>query len=329
MDFGQFLEEEMVARHSVENARGSEDDAVGGAEGGDEDGESDRASGPRSQDGRCGRGGDGFARGGGRGAERIEISDDGDEVETCERKGTEQERARESSLWFDDFSGAVRAELPTFVGPENGDHGQAEIREKRKTGSRRAERRGNFAHVMAERKKNGAEDHDDSDFNQRGPVLQIGAFACAPDVDGGNHRDHRDGDDRGLEWRERNNFGEIARKGASERGDRAAGNHQKQTPAIEKSGHATEAIANKNIEAAGFGIGGGAVGVGERAEEREDAADNPDEEGGADGAVELAKDQAGSEEDAGADDRADEEKEEVAFAKRAEKRGHSRGLIAG
>src|ERR1700687_2453653 len=171
---------------------------------------------------------------------------------------------------------------------------------------------------MAEREQHGAEDDDDSDFDQRGPILQVGAFARAPDVDGGDHGDHYDGDDGGLERRERNNLREIAREGARKRGDGAAGNHQKQAPAVKKSGHAAEAIADKDVEAAGFGIGGGEFGIGERAEEGQDAADNPDEERVADGAVELAKDQAGSEEHAGADDRADKEEKEIAFAERAE-----------
>src|SRR5258708_1786895 len=107
---------------------------------------------------------------------------------------------------------------------------------------------------------------------------------------------------------------------------------QEQTPAVEESWHAAEAIANEDVEAASFGIGGGEFGVGERAEEREDAADDPDEERIADGAIELAKDEAGSEEDSRADDGADEEEKEVAFAEGAEERsasGRGRGFGIG
>src|SRR4029077_16139093 len=143
---------------------------------------------------------------------------------------------------------------------------------------------------MAEGEEHGAEDDDDSDFDEGGPVLQVGAFPGAPNVDGGDDGDHGDGDDDGFEGCEGDDFGEIAGEGSGEGCDGAAGNHKEQAPAIEEGRHATEAIANENVEAAGFGIGGGELGVSERAEEREEAADDPDEEGIADGAIELAED---------------------------------------
>src|SRR5216683_2275065 len=180
---------------------------------------------------------------------------------------------------------------------------------------------------MSQGEQHGTKYDDDSDFDQGGPVLQVGAFAGAPDVDGGDDGDHGDGDRGGFEGRERDDFGEIAGEGTGKSGDGAAGNHQEQAPAIEKGRHAAKAIANEDVETAGFRVGGGEFGVGERAEEGEEAANDPDKEGIADGAVELAQDQAGSEENAGADDGADEEKEEVAFAEGAEEGGHSRGMI--
>src|SRR5229473_4594663 len=182
---------------------------------------------------------------------------------------------------------------------------------------------------MSQGEQHGTKYDDDSDFDQGGPVLQVGAFAGAPDVDGGDDGDHGDGDRGGFEGRERDDFGEVAGESAGEGGYGAAGNHQEQAPAIEKGRHASKAITNEDVEAAGLGIGGSELGVREGAEEGEDPADHPDEKGEADGAVELTKDQAGSEEDAGADDRADEEEEEVAFAEGAEEGGHSRGIITG
>src|SRR5712664_989331 len=107
---------------------------------------------------------------------------------------------------------------------------------------------------MAEREQHGAQDDDDSNFDERGPVLQVGAFARAPDVDGGDDGDHGDGDEGGLDGRERNDFGEIAGESAGQGCDGTAGDYQEQTPAIEE------------------------------------AADDPDEEREADGAVELAED---------------------------------------
>src|ERR1700686_1494968 len=110
---------------------------------------------------------------------------------------------------------------------------------------------------MAEGQQHGAEDYDDPDFDERGPVLQVGALARAPDVDGGDHGDHGDGNERGFERRERNDFGEIAGEGASERCDGTAGDYEKKAPTVEEGRHAAEGIANENIEAAGFGIGRG------------------------------------------------------------------------
>src|ERR1700730_93774 len=107
MDSSQLFEEEIVVGHGVEDAGGGEDDAVGGAEGGDKDGAGYGASGPRAEDrGSCG-GSDGFAVGGSCGAEGVEVGDDGDEVESGEGQRAEQEGAGESFLRIDDFSGAV------------------------------------------------------------------------------------------------------------------------------------------------------------------------------------------------------------------------------
>src|SRR5580698_378271 len=182
---------------------------------------------------------------------------------------------------------------------------------------------------MAEREEHGAENGYGSGFDERGPVLQVGAFAGAPDVDGGDDGDHRDCYEFCGGWRKRDDFGEVAREGVRERGDGAAGDNEEERPSIEERGDAAESVANEAVEAAGFRICGGKFGVGESAEERENAADDPDEEGGSDGAVELAEDQTGSEEDAGADDGADEEEKEVARAESAVERGHAVCIVLG
>ncbi len=110
---------------------------------------------------------------------------------------------------------------------------------------------------MAEREEHGAEDDNDADLDQRGPVLQVGAFAGAPDVDGGDDRDHCHGYAGGFERRERDDFGEITGKGAGQGRHGAAGDYQEQAPAVEEGGHAAEAIANEDVEAASFGIRSG------------------------------------------------------------------------
>src|SRR5207248_1959481 len=149
--------------------------------------------------------------------------------------------------------------------------------------------RWDFADVMSEREKDGAEDDDDPYFDQGGPVLQVGAFAGAPDVHGGDHGDHGNRNRGGFHGGEGNNFVKIAGEGASERCDGTAGDYEEETPTVEECGHATEAITDKNVKTAGLGIGRSELGIRERAEKRENAADDPDKEGVADGAIELTK----------------------------------------
>ncbi len=94
---------------------------------------------------------------------------------------------------LDDFTGAVSAELPAFVGPEDGDHGQAKIGPEGVAALRRTHGRGQIAEVPAHGKQYGAEENDDANFGERGPILQIRALARPPDVHDGDHRDHGDG----------------------------------------------------------------------------------------------------------------------------------------
>ncbi len=121
--------------------------------------------------------------------------------------------------------------------------------------------------MAAEREQDGAENDDDADFDEGGPILQVGAFAGSPDVDGGDDGDHDDREDRFSQRGERNDFREVFGERAGERGDGTAGDDQEQAPAVEKSGDAAETIANEAVEATGFGVGGGKLGVSEGAEE--------------------------------------------------------------
>ena len=324
VDFGERFEKEIVFRHGVENARGGEDDAIGGAERGDEDGECHEFAGPGTYDGGDGGGGDGVTGRGADGTKSDEIGDDGEQIESCENEGAQEKSAREGFLRIDDFAGAVGAELPAFVGPQNGDHGEAKIREQTKAVLRRAQGSGQIRGMVAEREKNGAEEDDDADFDERGPILQVGTAAGAPDVDGSDDADHQDRSDGFSCRRERDDFCEIFAEDAREGSDRAAGDDQKEAPAIEKSGHAAEGVADIAVKAAGFGVGGGKLSISERAEKREYAARKPDEERETDGAVELAKNEARGAENAGADDGADKEKEEIAKAEGADELGHRR-----
>jgi hypothetical protein len=186
----------------------------------------------------------------------------------------------------------------------------------------------NFTGVMANGKEHGAENDDDADFDQCGPILEVGTFACSPDVYGGDYGDHNDGDDGLANGRDRNYFCEVFAENARKSSYRAAGNDEKETPTIKECGGAAEAIANVAIEAASLGVGGSELGVRESTEQREDATDSPYKESKADGAVDLAEQGAGSSKDAGADDRADKEEQEVAEAEGTEKWWHCYGCGA-
>ena len=108
--------------------------------------------------------------------------------------------ARKTALGILDFAGAVGAELPAFISPQDGDHGEANAGEKGVAGLRGSERGGNFGGVRAlgeaEVEKDAAEDHDESNFDDCGDVLNVGTLASSPDVYGGDDGDHQQGGER-------------------------------------------------------------------------------------------------------------------------------------
>ncbi len=224
-----------------------------------------------------GGGGNGITARGGGWLEGKEIGEDSNEIKSDEDQRSEEKGTRKIFLGFDDFAGAVGAELPAFVSPENGDHAQAEVGKEREAALGGTESGQQVGGVASEREQYGAENNDDPDFQKRGPILKIGALARAPDVDEGDDSDHGDRDYGGTCSGERDYFGEVARKGTTEGGNRGARDDKEKAPTIEERGNAAKSVANVTVEAAGFRIGGGEFGVGERTEKREDAANEPDE----------------------------------------------------
>src|SRR5260370_1091874 len=223
---------------------------------------------------------------------------------------------------MEDFAGAVGAELPAFVSTESGDHGQAEVGPEAKPMLSCAQAGGDVAAMMTKGQQQGAEENDDAHLDERGPVLKVGALTGAPDVYDRDDSYHHDGSDGLLCGRNRKNPGEIFTEGARQGSNGAAGDHEKKTPAVEKSGEPAETIANVAIQTACFGIGGGEFSVGESAEQGEASTHGPNQERKADGAVNLAKDGAWRSKDAGANDGADEEKKKIAKAKCADEFRH-------
>src|SRR5216684_3851050 len=131
MNFGEFFEKEIVIGHRVEDPRRGENYTVRRTKGRDENGERDEFPGPRTEDSGDGGGSDGVAGSGDGWAEGKKISQDGDEIESNEDQRSEKKRARERFLRLDHLAGAVGAELPAFVGPQNSDHAEAEVGKKR------------------------------------------------------------------------------------------------------------------------------------------------------------------------------------------------------
>ena len=176
--------------------------------------------------------------------------------------------------------------------------------------------------MMAESKQQGTEDDDDAHLDERGPILEVRTLARAPDVYDRYDSYHDHGSDGLLQRRNRNHSGEVFAESTRQGSDRTAGDHQEKTPAIKEGRKTAEAVANVAVEAAGFGICGGKLRIGERAEQGEGSSCNPNQEGQANGAVNLAKNGAGRPKNAGTNDRADEKKKKIAKAKCADEFGH-------
>ena len=93
------------------------------------------------------------------------------------------------------FAGAVGAELPSFVGPQDGNHRQAEIGEERNPVLCCAHRQGDFASMMTPSEKHHTQDNDDCNLYEGGPILEVGALARAPDIHDGDDGDHHHSND--------------------------------------------------------------------------------------------------------------------------------------
>src|SRR6267142_2283485 len=127
VNFGEFLEEKIVIGHGVENAGRGEQDAIGGAEGGNQDRERNDFAGPRTKDLPDGSGGDSVARGHASGAEGEQVRDDGEKIETDKNQRAGKKGPGKILLRINDFAGAIGSELPAFISPQNGNHRQTEI----------------------------------------------------------------------------------------------------------------------------------------------------------------------------------------------------------
>src|SRR6266850_1087095 len=234
VNFGEFLEEKIVIGHGVEDARRGEQNAIGGTEGGNQDGERNDFAGPWAEDLADGGGGDRVTGSHARGAEGEQVRDDGEKIEADKNQRAGEERTGKILLRVNDFAGTIGSELPAFIGPQNSDHRQAEIGPQAEPVLGGAHGGRNFAGVPADGEEHGAEDHDNADLDERGPILKVRTFASAPDIYCGHDSDYQDGHDRLSCKRNRNNSCEIFAESACESGHGAAGDERKRTPAVEE-----------------------------------------------------------------------------------------------
>ena len=232
MYFAEFLEEKLVLRHGIEHARRGKNDAVGGAESRDQNGQGDELAGPGADHGFHRGGSDGVARSRGDRTERHQISEIGEEVQTREDEAAGKESARKVPLRFQRFTRVVGGELPAFVRPQHRNHSEPKAGEEILAVHSRGVGGEAFRSVPAEREKNRAEYDNDERLDKRHPVEQIRTLPRTPDVDGRDDRNDRHSRDRHFQARQRNDFREVNGKGPGESGHGTARDHQKQTPAI-------------------------------------------------------------------------------------------------
>src|SRR6266700_5562578 len=104
MNFGKLLEKEIIVGHGVKDAWRGEQDAVGGAKGGNQNGERNEFAGPGAKDLADGSGGDGVTGGHAQGTEGGKVSDDSEEIETGKNQRARKKGTREILLRIDDFA---------------------------------------------------------------------------------------------------------------------------------------------------------------------------------------------------------------------------------
>src|SRR5271154_5756782 len=271
-----------------------------------------------------GEGGRGDARRAGDsvGAEGGEVGDIRKDVDDDEAAGADEESERKGSLRIYGFSGAVGDVLPAFVGPQDADHGEAETGEGKSGGCRIVT--SSEDGLLAVPEQDGADDEDGGDFNGGGDVEQVGALARAADVYGGDDQNHKDGNRFCADGRERKKFAHVVAEGDSERGDGAGADDEEKRPAKEKGGKSAEAIANVDVQAAGFGLHRAEFAVRERTKQGKDAAGQPNGESQRNGIANSAQDRTGNQKNAGADNGADDHQHEIFHAEDATQLPRSR-----
>ena len=311
---GRARREEAVAGGGEGDARAGERTADKG--GADADGHADgdergsEVSGDEAEGVGCGAVGLRDGSGGedvldGRVGEHVERADDGDAAD---------EREGQGALRVLDFAGHLRDVGPAVVGPECGDERDHEAGEAAACAGE-AGCEVVPATVLDAGETEGGDDDDQQDFEPGEGGLHVGGVAGADDVEAGDDPGGGDGEDLrpqqvsegGLrEEAEDGEGAEHAHEAGGDGGDGGGLGDGDPGPGVEEGGEVAVGVAEEGVFATDAGLHGGDFGVAHGAEEREQAADDPDgvdHARTADGGHHLARD----EEDSGADDDADDD----------------------
>ena len=147
----------------------------------------------------------------------------------------------------------------------------------------------------------------------------------AADVDRGDRADHRDTREPARDGPERHELTQVVREGHRQGRGRAGVDREKQCPAEEKRRHRTERLAHVDVAPACVREHGAELTEGERAEQRQHAARDPDKQGHAEVAPRLSQHGARDQEDARADGGADDDEGEIAQSQDAPQLARHRG----
>ncbi len=298
--------EEPFTRHRIEDARRREQHDVHEPENGHHRGDRDERAAQRSNHADGGVRRDAAARRHPIAAEYVQIRDVDAEIADHDDRDAQGERARNELRRVAHLAGHHVEILPSTNGEEHRHEGRGEPRHERRKLLRGDDR---------ERCRNAIPEHDHAEnqcaerneLAHHERVLHGGAEAQAAIVRRGEYQQHRDGDGgRAANRREIEEARDIVRERERDGSGGAARDRRENHPAVHERRALAERAANVDERPSRIREHRAELGEGERARERDEAADHPDREHPAAGR-ERARDLRGGEEDSATDDAADDD----------------------
>jgi len=166
--------------------------------------------------------------------------------------------------------------------------------------------------AVAQRDAGHGEGEERADLEPRAPVLHAGRLADAADVHGGHGGDHGDPGQLVRRRRERDELTQVVGERHRERRGPAGVDRQEQGPADQEGGEGAECFAHVDVAATGIGQHGAELTERERAEQCQDAPQEPDEQRHTQVSAGLAQHCPRHREDPRADRRPDDDEDQVA-----------------